>query len=167
MNTFDIEPDKIGKRGAPSQTPSVTAAAAEIMTRELQLMEAKNRTQFLVSPRILLDFCDMDVFRNFDLFETQLVGEAYAEMLDRVAPEFIGEAAIHDVRVEACGDVGFASLFETYTGYARETRERIRLMIRISHGWKKKDGTWLLTHEHMSYPVDAATGTAIASAELP
>lgn len=140
---------------------------AEIVARENELVAIKNRTQFLVRPRVLLDFCDMASYQNFDLFETQLLGEAYAEMLDRVAPEFIGHAAIHGLRVDACGDVGFSSLFETYDGYMRETRERISLMFRISHGWKKKGGVWLLVHEHYSYPVDPKTGVAQISTKVP
>lgn len=140
---------------------------AEIIAREHEFVAVKNQTSFLVNPRVLLDFCDMPTYRNFDLFEIQLAGEAYAEMLDRVAPEFIGQAAIHDLRVEACGDVGFASFFETYTGYMRETRERISLTFRLSHGWKKKNGVWLLGHEHFSYPVDPKTCVANVSFKVP
>jgi len=81
-------------------------------------------------------------------------------MLEKVAPEFIGQAEIFDLKVEASETVAYASLFETYTGYLRETRASLVLSFRISHGWKKKNGVWLLTHEHMSYPVDPTTGLA-------
>ncbi|HVV70849.1 MAG TPA: nuclear transport factor 2 family protein [Verrucomicrobiae bacterium] len=135
-------------------------SVAQITERELQLVAAKNRTEFLVNPRSLLEFYDRESIQYFDLNVPLLEGEAYAEMLDRVAPEFIGKAAIHKLRVEASGDVGVAWLFETYTGYARENRQPLDLTFRITHGWKRKAGVWLLVHEHYSYPVDAKTGLA-------
>lgn len=134
---------------------------AEIMEREAALSAIKNRTEFLCNPSIMLEFYDMESFREFDLHDPFLIGQDYIDMIERVSPDYIGQARNNELVVEASDTIGYASLFETYDGYMRETKERISLIFRMTHGWKKKNGVWLLTHEHMSFPVDAKTGQAI------
>jgi len=139
----------------------------EIKAREIALMEAKNHPDFVKNPRRILGFYDNSTVRHFDLHEMQLEGAAVGDMFDAVSPTFIGEATIHDVRVEADGSVGFASLIENYVGHLRDSGEHVSLTFRMTHGWKKIDGQWLIVHEHWSYPVDAATGLARIADPLP
>ncbi len=140
---------------------------AEILARENELMEAKNRAGFLVNPRSILSFYDSKAIRLFDLHSMQLVGDAVGDMFAAVSPEFIGEARINNVEVVAGEDVAFSSLIEVYSGYLRETREDVTLTFRMTHGWRKVDGQWVIVHEHWSYPVDAATGVARTNDPLP
>lgn len=150
------------KETADTQTAK-SDPVAEIIAREEALSAIKNRTEFLVNPSIMLEFYDMESFREFDLHDPILTGQAYIDMIERVSPDFIGQARNNELLVEASETVGYSSLFETYDGYMRETREKISLVFRMTHGWKKKNGVWLLTHEHMSYPVDSKTGAAMTS----
>ena len=37
----------------------------------------------------------------------------------------------------------------------------VNMILRITHGYRKIDGKWLIVHEHVSVPVDAASGKAV------
>ena len=34
----------------------------------------------------------------------------------------------------------------------------IELVVRVTDGYRKVDGNWLIAHEHVSVPVDVTTG---------
>lgn len=146
---------------------STNNPTAEILAREVELMEAKNHPDFVANPTRIMSFYDIDTLRHFDLNEMQLEGREVSEMFAEVSPTFIGAAAIHDVRAFAEGSVGFSSLVEVYDGHLRDTGDHITLTFRMTHGWRKVDGQWLITHEHWSYPVDPATGLARINDPLP
>lgn len=140
---------------------------AEIMARESALMEAKNHPDFERNPTRILEFYDKKLMYLFDLNEMLLEGDQIGEMLNRVSPTFIGKCTIHDVRVQAEGNIGFSSLVENYVGHLRDSGDHVSLTFRMTHGWKKVDNEWLIVHEHWSFPVDAATGQARISDPLP
>lgn len=140
---------------------------AEVQAREIELMEAKNHPDFVANPLRIMSFYDTKALRHFDLHDMQLEGEQVAAMFDEVSPTFIGACQIHDVRVEAEGNLAFSSLIEVYDGHLRDSGEHITLTFRMTHGWKKIDGQWRIVHEHWSYPVDAATGQARINDPLP
>lgn len=146
---------------------SLSNPAAEILAREVELMEAKNHPDFVANPLRILSFYDTDALRHFDLNAMQLEGKEVGEMFAAVSPTFIGQATIHDVRANAEGSIGFASLIEVYDGHLRDTGDHITLTFRMTHGWRKVDGQWLIVHEHWSYPVDPATGVARINDPLP
>ena len=146
---------------------SANDPVAEIKAREVELMEAKNHPDFVKNPRRILSFYENKTIRLFDLHEMQLDGEQVGEMFAKVSPGFIGAATIHDVRVEAEGNIGFSSLVESYVGHVRDTGEAVTLNFRMSHGWKKIDGQWLIMQEHWSYPADEKTGLARTADPLP
>ncbi len=148
------------------QTTS-SSAVAEILARENELMEAKNHPDFVANPTRIMAFYDLGALRHFDLNLMQLEGNQVTEMFAEVSPTFIGAATIHDVRAEAEGNIAFSSLIEVYDGHLRDTGEHITLTFRMTHGWRKIDGQWLIVHEHWSYPVDAATGQARINDPLP
>jgi len=140
---------------------------AEIRAREEALVESKNHPGFVEDPCRILEFYNTNSIRLFDLHENWLDGDAVGEMLKVVSPTFIGQASLHDVRIEASGDVGFSYLIESYVGHLRDSGEAVTLNFRQTHGWKKIDGKWLIVHEHWSFPVDAATGQARTTDPLP
>ncbi|MGE0759196.1 MAG: nuclear transport factor 2 family protein [Pirellulaceae bacterium] len=159
------------KSTSAAQVKVISASApdlvAEIVARELDLMRTKNRPEFFVDPKILLEFYDVERIREFDISAPfQLEGNDYVEMLVRVAPEYVGEASIHDLRIECCGDVAFTSLVERYVGHFRANGAPFDLAFRMTHGWKKTRGLWKLLHEHMSFPVDAE-GKPVMSTTFP
>lgn len=142
-------------------------AAAEILARENALMEAKNDPDFIPNPTRIMTFYDADAIQLFDLHEMQLEGAAVPAMFNVVSPTFIGQCQIHNVRVTASEDVAFSSLIEVYTGHLRDSGDEVTLVFRMTHGWKKIAGEWLIVHEHWSFPVDPATGQARIADPLP
>jgi ketosteroid isomerase-like protein len=36
----------------------------------------------------------------------------------------------------------------------------VDMWLRFTDGWKRQNGQWLIEHEHVSVPVDMATGRA-------
>lgn len=67
---------------------------------------------------------------------------------------------ISDLRVTADQNVAYA----TYINSARtknKNGEETHLIVRVTHGYRKIGGRWLIDHEHVSLPVDVATGKAI------
>ncbi|WP_093653920.1 YybH family protein [Streptomyces wuyuanensis] len=66
--------------------------------------------------------------------------------------------AIDSLDVTAGGDVAFAHAL-LRCGTPRELAERPDLRLRLTVGLRKRDGRWVVTHEHHSFPdtsVDAA-----------
>ena len=63
---------------------------------------------------------------------------------------------VHDLRIAVAGDLAFShSLNRTSATLAsgRSTRR----WLRWTACWRKTDGTWRVTHEHVSVPVDPST----------
>jgi ketosteroid isomerase-like protein len=38
--------------------------------------------------------------------------------------------------------------------------QKVDLTVRVTDGYRKRKGKWFITHEHVSVPVDLATGKA-------
>lgn len=148
-------------------TATQNDAVKEIMAREVALMEAKNHPDFVKNPRRILEFYDTEAVRLFDLHKMVLNGSEVGDMFAEVSPTFIGAATIHQVKAEAEGNIAFSSLIEKYVGHLRDSDEAVTLVFRMTHGWKKIDGKWLIVHEHWSFPVDEGTGQARIADPLP
>ncbi|WP_117194238.1 YybH family protein [Rhizobium terrae] len=63
---------------------------------------------------------------------------------------------IHDLRIEANGDVGFCHSLS----HVRSTRtggDTADYWVRVTSGFLKIKGRWLIAHEHISMPIDLQT----------
>ena len=67
---------------------------------------------------------------------------------------------IIDLRISVDGNVGFGSCFTNIKGMDLQGHAVDR-NVRVTVGYRKIDGNWLATHEHISMPVDLATGKAV------
>jgi uncharacterized protein (TIGR02246 family) len=63
------------------------------------------------------------------------------------------------IHVEQSGDVAYAFGLERLRG-TMTNGTQIDMWIRFTDGWKREKGRWLVEHEHVSVPVDLATGKA-------
>lgn len=66
---------------------------------------------------------------------------------------------IIDLRITVDGNVGFGSCFTNITGTDMQGHPVDRT-VRVTAGYRKISGNWLIVHEHISLPVDLATGKA-------
>jgi uncharacterized protein (TIGR02246 family) len=63
---------------------------------------------------------------------------------------------LRDLRITASGDVAFCHSL----GHVRGTRtggEKADYWVRVTSGFRKTDGKWMITHEHVSAPINMET----------
>jgi ketosteroid isomerase-like protein len=65
-----------------------------------------------------------------------------------------------DLDVMAGGDVAVAHMLIRASGTLTDGRE-VGYWVRTSNGCRRSNGRWLITHEHVSLPVDMPTGRAV------
>ena len=64
-----------------------------------------------------------------------------------------------DVVVVASGDVAFVAMLSRVTGILK-AGNRVDMWFRKTLGLQRRDGRWLITHDHASVPFDPTTGKA-------
>ena len=67
--------------------------------------------------------------------------------------------AVHDVNIEAEGNLGFCS-FVYHVGGTLKTGGQVDMWVRATLCCRRIDGTWRIVHDHESVPFDPATGQA-------
>jgi ketosteroid isomerase-like protein len=65
--------------------------------------------------------------------------------------------AITDLSITVDGNVGFSHSIQHVKGIDQQGRPVDRT-VRVTDGYRKIGGRWLIAHEHISVPVDLATG---------
>jgi ketosteroid isomerase-like protein len=87
--------------------------------------------------------------------------DAYREDWEDVFSRFEGplDAEVTDLDVTVGGDVAFANGIHHITGTMRGGK-KVDYTVRVTDCFKKIDGKWLITHTHVSVPVDMGTGKA-------
>ena len=64
-----------------------------------------------------------------------------------------------DLSITTNGKLGFGHNIQRFTGTDKNGKP-IDLTFRVSDGYKKINGKWKIVQEHISFPVDVATGKA-------
>lgn len=68
----------------------------------------------------------------------------------------------HDVVIEESSSLAYVHCAVTFAGHQEESGEKLRQMTnRFTFGLKKMDGSWQITHEHSSLPINPETGKGI------
>jgi uncharacterized protein (TIGR02246 family) len=101
----------------------------------------------------------------FDLMPPQQVqgADAYRKNFQRWFAAMPGSIAYEtrDVRITAGADVAFCHGLSHVTG-TRANGERADYWVRVTIGFQKRNGQWLVIHDHVSMPIDMATQQAVA-----
>lgn len=71
---------------------------------------------------------------------------------------------IHDLDVAANGDVAFSHHLLKHEGKDPESGEAHTCWMRVTSGYRKRDGKWVIVHEHFSSPIDMESGKAMFDA---
>jgi ketosteroid isomerase-like protein len=87
--------------------------------------------------------------------------EAYKKDYADFLAQFKGPIRITDpyIHVEQSGDVAYAFGLERLRATMVDGTP-VDMWLRFTDGWKRENGRWLVEHEHVSVPVDLATGKA-------
>lgn len=67
---------------------------------------------------------------------------------------------VRDLKIVAGGDVAAAHMLIRASGTRANGRE-VGYWVRTSNGCRRSDGRWLITHEHVSLPVDFESGRVV------
>ena len=62
-----------------------------------------------------------------------------------------------DLSVTTNGKLGFGHNIQRFSGTGKDGKP-LDLTIRVSDSYKKINGKWIIVEEHLSFPVDLATG---------
>ena len=76
--------------------------------------------------------------------------------------EYQGDIGLetHDLHVAASGDVAFARMIHLDSGTRRNGQD-MTVWVRSTVCLQQIDGQWLITHEHISFPIDPGNWSAI------
>lgn len=69
---------------------------------------------------------------------------------------------IHDLTIQASGDLAVASMLVRSAGTLRNGHE-VERWVRVTSSCQGSNHRWLITHEHVSLPVDLKSGSAAAN----
>jgi ketosteroid isomerase-like protein len=67
---------------------------------------------------------------------------------------------VRDLHISAGGDVAVAYMLIRASGTLKNGRE-VGYWVRVTSAGQRSDGRWLITHEHVSLPVDMGSGRAV------
>ena len=67
---------------------------------------------------------------------------------------------IHDLDISAGGDIAAAHMLIRASGTLKDGRE-VGYWVRTTNSCRLSDHGWLITHEHVSLPVDLGSGRAV------
>lgn len=88
--------------------------------------------------------------------------KAWVEMFSRF--KTTPKIAIADLSITVDGNVGFGHSFMRVTGTDTQGHSVDRT-VRVTDGYRKIGGNWLIVHEHISVPVDFTTGKLVPITE--
>ena len=69
---------------------------------------------------------------------------------------------VHDMTIVTSGDVAVASMLIRASG-TRKNGHEVGFCVRATSSFQRSDKGWLITHEHVSLPIDLASGSAVTN----
>ena len=112
---------------------------------------------------IMKNYVPDNSFVLFDVVPRQeyMGAEAYRKAWTEMFTHFKGKPkiAITELSVIVGGNVAFGHSFQHLTGTDLQGHP-IDRWVRVTDGYRKIGGNWLIAHEHISVPVDFKTGKA-------
>jgi uncharacterized protein (TIGR02246 family) len=68
---------------------------------------------------------------------------------------------IHDLRITTSGDVAFCHSLSHVKG-TRASGEKADYWVRVTVGFQKRNGQWLVIHDHVSMPIEMESRKAVS-----
>lgn len=93
-------------------------------------------------------------FRGADAYR-----KSYQNFMDTYAGPI--ETEVRDFDVVVSGDLAVSRGFTRFTGKEKASGAESTVWVRVTESWRRKNGQWRIIHEHVSVPVDFATGKAV------
>jgi ketosteroid isomerase-like protein len=113
---------------------------------------------------IMKNYVPDDSLVLFDVVpRTEYLGAAaYRKAWEEMFSHFKGapSIAVTDLSITVDGNVGYGHSFQHVTGTDLQGHAVDRT-VRVTDGYRKIDGQWLIVHEHISVPVNFSTGKLV------
>ena len=142
-------------------TKSEPDDAAAIRTLEDRFAAAVNSGDI---DAIMSNYIDDDSLFVFDVVPRREYrgAEAYRKAWEDYFLHFTGipKLKIIDLSINAEGNIAFSHSFMNTKGVDTKGQPVDRT-VRVTAGYRKIGSNWLIVHEHISVPVDLATGKAV------
>jgi ketosteroid isomerase-like protein len=93
----------------------------------------------------------------------QYVGaDAYRKDYEEFFAQYEGpiDIELRDLHIIAGDGVAFATSLQRISGTLKNG-QKSDVWVRVTNGFRKLNGRWLATHDHVSVPVDLASGKAV------
>ena len=143
--------------------PTTTATASQDDTQIRERLNAWTRALHAKDLDALMALYAPDVV-TFDLMPPHQVPDAahYRKNFERWFAAMPGpiDYQIHDLRTVTGGDVAFCHCLGHVTA-TRANGEKADYWVRVTTGFQKRNGQWLMIHDHVSMPVDMESTKAI------
>jgi uncharacterized protein (TIGR02246 family) len=84
--------------------------------------------------------------------------QAYRKDFEEFFAMFPGpsDGSMSGLDITVGGDVAYSHSIQNYSATGKDGK-KLDLTFRVTDGYKKINGQWLISHEHLSFPVDLAT----------
>jgi len=88
--------------------------------------------------------------------------EAYKTDFNNFFGMFPGQSDVTmtDLEIETGGDIAYSHSIQ-HTTMTDKAGKKMELTVRVTDGYKKVNGQWLISHEHVSVPADMETMKAV------
>ena len=142
--------------------PAAEAASAAKNQADIHLLLSRWEKAFRAKDvdGVLAVYAPGNEVTAFDIVPPLQVGrEAYRKNYEGFFAMYDGPLGfeIRDLKIVADNRVAFLTCLERVTGTLKGG-QKSDLWVRITSGLRKIDGKWLIVHDHVSVPVDLATG---------
>jgi uncharacterized protein (TIGR02246 family) len=67
------------------------------------------------------------------------------------------DSRISDAKITVDTNLAYSHFIDTWTATDKDGKQ-VQLVFRVTDVYRKTDGKWRIVHEHVSFPVDPATG---------
>jgi len=159
LATLVVAAMALGAAVALSAQKKAADDKAEIQALEKRFIAAFNARNIAA----IMDCYAREGLFVFDVIPPrQYVGwEAYKKDWEQFLAQYPGPVKIEisDLSVTAEGNIGFGHSIQS--GFVtRKNGTKLTAAYRVTDGYRKINGKWLIVHEHVSVPVDLETGKA-------
>jgi uncharacterized protein (TIGR02246 family) len=150
----------VGCSSAPAPAPAVDTTAQD--KAAIRLLEDKFAAAFNAKDAnaIMALYSSGDNLVVFDVAPPrQYTGwDAYKKDWEDTFATYPGPVMfeVNDLDITVGGDVAYSHSIQSGT-LTDKKGKKVKLTVRVTDGYKKVNGQWLIAHEHVSMPVDLAT----------
>jgi len=135
------------------------ATQAEVKKFYDDMDRVMNSPDLVKNPSMFTSLFDHDVLMYDIMLPETFNGEAFRKHMTEVITTFPGKTKLLDLTIHADKTLAAASYIQDFTGQMGD--KVVQMRIRTTDVLEKKNGKWIIVHEHVSLPLDQETMAAV------